>query len=154
MTLKVYRDAVRCCKEKICVAKDQFEFKLASTMKDTNTKFLIYINTKRRMRDNIDLLLDESSNLTNRHTDKVKTFNSIFTCAFNTNDGPCNPLSPVLEGCDWRNDKTPANPELLQDLLLQLDVHNSMGPDVSHSILLHKMSSTQPEETIICWVSS
>lgn len=60
------------------------------------------------MRDNICLLLDKVNHLTNRDIDRVEKFNAFSTSVFNIDDGPWDPWSPVLEDCDWRDDKLPA----------------------------------------------
>jgi len=61
-----------------------------------------------RIRGNIDLLLNEVNHLTNR-----EMFNAFFASVFNTNDGAWDPWSPVLEDCDWGDDKLQANSELV-----------------------------------------
>lgn len=43
---------------------------------------LKYINNKKRTRDNISLLLDESGLLANREIDKAKTFSAFFASVF------------------------------------------------------------------------
>ena len=63
-------------------------------------------------------------------------FNAFFFSVFNTDDGPGDPQSPVLEDCDWRDNKLPDNSELVQDLLLQLDAHKSVGPNEIHPRVL------------------
>ncbi|KAK4828562.1 hypothetical protein QYF61_027531 [Mycteria americana] len=118
--------------EKIRAAKARLEFKLASTAKDNKKGFFKYVNSKRRTRANIGVLLDEVGHLKNRDVDKAEMFNAFFTSVFNTNDGPGDPWSPALEDCDWGDDELPAYPELLQDLLLQLDAHKFMGPNRIH----------------------
>lgn len=52
---------------------------------------------ERKIRDSIGLLLDEISHLTNGDIDKAETFNSFFASVFNTDVGPWEPQSPVLE---------------------------------------------------------
>lgn len=47
---------------------------------------------------------------------------------------------PELEDCDCGKNKLPANPNLLQDLLLQLDALKSMGPDGIHSRVLKELT--------------
>lgn len=47
---------------------------------------------------------------------------------------------PELEDCDCGKNKLPANPNLLQDLLLQLDALKSMGPDGIHSRVLKMLA--------------
>ena len=41
----------------------------------------------RRIRDNIDPLLDEVGHLTNKDVDKVEMFDAFFASVFNINDG-------------------------------------------------------------------
>ncbi|GAB0206461.1 mitochondrial enolase superfamily member 1 [Grus japonensis] len=72
---------------------------------------------------------DEVSHITNWDVDKAEMFNAFFASVFNTDDGPWDPWSPVLEDCDWGDDKLLANSEVVRDLLLHLDVHKSMGSD-------------------------
>ena len=95
---------------------------------------------RRRIRDNIGPLIDEVSRLTNRDVDKAEMFNATFFSVFNTNDGPWDPWSPVLEDHNWGNAKLPADPELVPDLLLQLDAHKSMGPNGIHPRVLKELS--------------
>ena len=54
------------------MAKGRLEFKLASTVKDNKKGFLRYVQSERRIRDNIGLLLDEVEHLTNRDVDKAE----------------------------------------------------------------------------------
>jgi len=68
VTREDYRDAACHCREKICVAKARLEFKLASTQKENKKGFLKYVNSKRRIRDNIGPLLDEGVHLTETQT--------------------------------------------------------------------------------------
>ncbi|KAK4807113.1 hypothetical protein QYF61_018454 [Mycteria americana] len=147
-TTEDYRDAVRLLNhlnhlnhEKIHAAKARLEFKLDSTVKDNKKGFSKSINSKRRTRDNIGPLLDEVGHLTNGDVDKAEMFNAFFASVFNTDDGPWDPQSPVLEHHDWGNDKLPADSELVRDLLLQLDAHKSMGPDGIHPRVLKELAN-------------
>lgn len=73
-------------------------------------------------------MLGEVDHLTNKDIDKVK-FTAFFNSLFSTDDGAWEGRSSVLEGSDWRDDKLPADFELVRDSLLQLDEHKSMGPN-------------------------
>ncbi|GAB0179867.1 mitochondrial enolase superfamily member 1 [Grus japonensis] len=56
-------------------------------------------------------------------------FNAFFTSVFNTDDGPWDPSCPELEDHDCGNNKLPADPEIVRDLLLHLDAYKFMGLD-------------------------
>ncbi|GAB0188298.1 hypothetical protein GRJ2_001295100 [Grus japonensis] len=60
-----------------------------------------YINSKRRIRDNISPLVDEIGHPTNMDVDKAETFNAFFASVFNSDDGSWDSWSTVLEDCDW-----------------------------------------------------
>ncbi|KAF4795433.1 hypothetical protein TURU_093493 [Turdus rufiventris] len=48
---------------------------------------------------------------------------------------------PELEDHDYKNDQVPVNPEIVWDLLFQLDPCRSMGPDRSHPRILRAQRS-------------
>ena len=82
-------------------------------MKDNKKGSFRYVNSKRRIRDNIGPLLDEVGHLTNRNVDKAEIFNAFFASVFNTDDGLWDPQSSVLEDHYLGDDKLPAGPELV-----------------------------------------
>ncbi|KAF4792231.1 hypothetical protein TURU_123200 [Turdus rufiventris] len=68
--------------------------------------------------------------------DKAEMFNAFFASVFNIDDGPRGSQCLELEDYDCKNDQLPVNPELVRDLLLQLDPYKSMEPDEIHPIIL------------------
>lgn len=74
-------------------------------------------------------MLDEVRLLTNRDIHTAEIFNTFLASVFDTDYGLWEPQGPVLKDCDWGDDNLPTDPEFVQDMLLQLGVHKSMGPD-------------------------
>jgi len=121
-------DALCHGREKIHEAKAQSALELASTVKDNKKSFLKYINSQRRIGDNTSPLHDEVGHLTDRDTEKEEMFNAFCSAFFNTDDGPGEPQSSALGDRDRGDDKLPADLELAQDVLLQLDACELWGP--------------------------
>ncbi|GAB0183771.1 mitochondrial enolase superfamily member 1 [Grus japonensis] len=67
-------------------------------------------------------------------------FNAFFTSVFNTDDGLWDPSCPKLEDRDCGNDKLPADPKLVQELLLHLDAYKFMGPGGIHPRVLRELA--------------
>lgn len=92
--------------EKIHAAKAQLELK-----RKDNKKGFLYVESKRRMRENIGLVPDEVSHLTSRVVGEAETFSATFAFVFNTDEGP---WSPVVGDCDRGNSKLPPTPSSLE----------------------------------------
>jgi len=82
-----YKAIIRICREKTLKAKPQLELKLANVV--SNKKgFSKYINSKRRSKENIGLILVEDGHLTNGDEEKAEAFNAFFAPFFNKIDRP------------------------------------------------------------------
>ncbi|KAJ7396261.1 rna-directed dna polymerase from mobile element jockey-like [Pitangus sulphuratus] len=71
---------------------------------------------------------------------KAEVFNTFFASAFNRDDGPRKSQCPQLEDHDCENYQFPVKPEILWDLLLQLDPFKSMRPDGIHPRILKELT--------------
>lgn len=99
-----------------------------STVGDNKKGFLKYVDSKWRTCDTSNLLSDEIGRLTHTDVDQVETLGAFFASAFNNDDGFQDPQRPELKDSNCSNDKVSSKSEFVQDLLLQLDAHKSMGP--------------------------
>ncbi|KAJ7406295.1 hypothetical protein BTVI_65881 [Pitangus sulphuratus] len=81
-------------------------------------------------------LQDEDGHLTNRERDKTEMINTFFVSVFNMDDRPRRSQYSELEDHDCQNDQLPLDPELVEDLLLQLDPYKPMEPDGIHPRIL------------------
>ncbi|KAJ7412702.1 hypothetical protein BTVI_45651 [Pitangus sulphuratus] len=80
----------------------------------------------------------------NRDIDKAEEFEAFFASVFNMDDGPRGVSMAELEDNDCENDQLPVDPEIVQDLLLQLDSYKSMGPDGIHLSICKEDVVTKP----------
>ncbi|KAK4828514.1 hypothetical protein QYF61_026936 [Mycteria americana] len=85
------------CSEKTQKTKAQLELKLASVVSDKKKGFFNYVNSKRRSKENIGLILVEDGHLTDRDEEKAEAF------IFNNTDRPWAARSSELEDHDCRN---------------------------------------------------
>ena len=70
------------CREKIRKAKAQLELNLAAGVKGNKKLFYKLINSKRRTRENLHSLLDETRNVTTEDKEKADVLNASFTSVF------------------------------------------------------------------------
>ncbi|KAJ7416831.1 hypothetical protein WISP_68256 [Willisornis vidua] len=62
----------------------------------------------------------------------TELFNALFASIFNSHDRPRGSQCPELEDHDCENDQLPVDPELVWDLVFQLDPYKPVGPDRIH----------------------
>ncbi|KAK4823199.1 hypothetical protein QYF61_027208 [Mycteria americana] len=137
---KDYRAVVRICREKTRKARAQLELKLASVVSDNKRGFFKYVNSKRRSKENIRLILVEDGDLTNRDEEKAEAFNAVFASVFNTTDTPWAARSPESEDHECGNSDFPfVDAEIVRDQLYQLNVLKSMCPDGIHPRALKEL---------------
>ncbi|KAJ7419199.1 hypothetical protein WISP_55348 [Willisornis vidua] len=90
--------------------------------------------------DQKSFMRDEDGHLTHRDRDKAEVFNAFFASVCNMDDGPRGSQCPGLEDHDCENDQFPVDPEIVWDLLLELDPYKSKGPDGIHPRILKELA--------------
>ena len=136
-----YRAGVHICREKTGKARTHSALKLASVVSDSKKGFLQYVNSKRRSKDNIGMLLVEDGHLANRDEEEVEAFNALFASVFNTTDRPWAALGTESEDRECRNSDFPlVDTEIGRDQLYQRNVDKSMGPDGIHGTVVKELA--------------
>lgn len=92
------------------------------------------------MQKYISPLQDEDGHLRHRDMDKAEAFKSFFASVFSTDAGAAVSQHSELEGHVCENDQLPVNPELVWDLLLQLDPYKFMDHDGVQLRILSKLA--------------
>ncbi|PKU34200.1 hypothetical protein llap_15501 [Limosa lapponica baueri] len=133
-TQEEYRDLVRLHREKLRKAKAQLELNLAN--RDNKKSFYKYVN-KKRARENLHPLLDAGGNIATKDEEKA-SFASVFS---SRTSYPQDVQPPGLEDKDGEQNNTPIiQEEVVNDLLMHLDTHNSMGLDGIHPRVLRELA--------------
>jgi len=79
---------VRACRDATRKAKTHLELKLASDVKNNKKGFFNYISSKRKARDNVGPLLNETGVLVTEDTEKAELMNAFFASVFSAKTGP------------------------------------------------------------------
>ncbi|GAB0188852.1 mitochondrial enolase superfamily member 1 [Grus japonensis] len=100
-----YRQTVRAAREQVSKAKGLIEISLARDVKDNKKSFYRYVSDKRRMRENVGPLRNETGDLVTQDMEKAEVLNDFFASVFT---GKClSHTAQVTEGRDWENAEPP-----------------------------------------------
>ncbi|GAB0190148.1 mitochondrial enolase superfamily member 1 [Grus japonensis] len=135
-----YRETVRTARDQVRKAKALIEISLARDVKDKKKSFYRYVSEKRRTRENVGPLWNETGNLVTQDMEKAEVLNDFFASVFT---GKClSHTAQVTEGKgrDWENAEPPTVEDQVQEYLRNLKVHKSMGPDEMHPQVLRDLA--------------
>ncbi|PKU36355.1 rna-directed dna polymerase from mobile element jockey-like [Limosa lapponica baueri] len=140
-TQEEYRHLVRLYREKIRKAKAQLELNLATNIRDNKKCFYKYIN-KKRVTENVHPLLDDGGNFATKDKEKAEMLNAFFASVFNSQTTyPQGVQPPELEDKDGEQNNPPIiQEEVVNDLLMHLDIHKSVGLDGIHPRVLRELA--------------
>ncbi|GAB0184104.1 mitochondrial enolase superfamily member 1 [Grus japonensis] len=134
-----YRETVRAAREQVRKAKALIELNLTRDVKDNKKSFYRYVSDKRRMRENVGPLQNETGDLVTQDMRKAEVLNDFFASVFT---GKClSHTAQVTEGRDWENAEPPTvGEDQVREYLRNLKVHKSMGPDELHPWVLRELA--------------
>ncbi|GAB0182718.1 mitochondrial enolase superfamily member 1 [Grus japonensis] len=100
-----YRETVRAAREQVRKAKALTEISLARDVKNNKKSFYRHVSDKRRTRENVGPLRNETGDLVTQDTEKAEVPNDFFASVFT---GKClSHPAQVTEGRDWENAEPP-----------------------------------------------
>lgn len=88
-------------------SKAQIELTLTSLVLDNKKGFIKCVNTKRRSKENIGLILRVNGHLKSEEEEKVEAVNDFFSSVFNSNRSWAT-LASELEDHDWWSSDFPS----------------------------------------------
>ncbi|GAB0186968.1 mitochondrial enolase superfamily member 1 [Grus japonensis] len=134
-----YRETVRAARDQVRKAKALIEISLARDVKDNNKSFYRYVSDKRRMRENVGPLWNETGDLVSQDMEKAELLNDFFASVFT--DKCVSHSAQVAEGRDWENaEPLTVGEDQVREYLRNLKVHKSMGPDEMHPQVLRELA--------------
>ncbi|GAB0205336.1 mitochondrial enolase superfamily member 1 [Grus japonensis] len=135
---ELMKETVRAARDQVRKAKALIEISLARDVKDNKKSFYRYVSEKRRMRENVGPLQNETGELVTQDMEKAEVLNDFFVSVFT---GKClSHTAQVAEGRDWENAEPPTvGEDQVQEYLRNLKVHKSMGPDELHQRVLREL---------------
>ncbi|GAB0182274.1 mitochondrial enolase superfamily member 1 [Grus japonensis] len=134
-----YRETVRAARDQVRKAKALIEISLARDVKDNKKSFYRCISEKRRTRENVGPLRNETGDLVTQDMEKAEVLNDFFASVFT---GKClSHTAQVTEGRDWEDAEPPTvGEDQVREHLRNLKVHKSMGPDELHLQVLRELA--------------
>ncbi|GAB0195099.1 mitochondrial enolase superfamily member 1 [Grus japonensis] len=134
-----YRETVRAARDQVRKAKALTEIIVARDVKDNKKSFSRYVSEKRRTRENVGPLWNETGDLVTQDKEKAEILNNFFASVFT---GKClSHTAHVTEGRDWENAEPPiVGEDQVREYLRNLKVHKSMGPDELHPQVLRELA--------------
>ncbi|GAB0206425.1 mitochondrial enolase superfamily member 1 [Grus japonensis] len=134
-----YRETVRAARDQVRKAKALIELNLARDVKDNKKSFYRYVSDKRRTRENVGPLRNETGDLVTQDMEKAEVLSDFFASVFTGKS--LSHTAQVAEGRDWENAELPTvGEDQVREYLRNLKVHRSMGPDEMHPQVLRELA--------------
>ncbi|GAB0208424.1 mitochondrial enolase superfamily member 1 [Grus japonensis] len=136
-----HRETVRAARDQVRKAKALIELNLARDVKDKKKGFYRYVSEKRRTRENVGPLWNETGDLVTQDMEKAEVLNDFFASVFTGNCLSHTAQVTEGKGRDWENAEPPTvGEDQVREDLRNLKVHKSMGPDEMHPRVLRELA--------------
>ncbi|GAB0179621.1 mitochondrial enolase superfamily member 1 [Grus japonensis] len=121
-------------------AKALIELNLARAVKGNKKSFYRHISDKRKTRENVSPLQNETGDLVTQDMEKAEVLNNFFSSVFTSKCSSHTAHVTEGKGRDRENEEPPTVGEgQVRDHLRNLKVHKSMGPDEMHLQVLREL---------------
>ncbi|GAB0209434.1 ubiquitin-associated protein 2 [Grus japonensis] len=136
-----YRETVRAARDQVRKAKALIEISLARDVKDNKKSFYRYVSDKRRTRENVGPLWNETGDLVTQDMEKAEVLNDFFASVFTSKCLSHTAQVTEGKGRDWEHEELPTvGEDQVREYLRNLKVHKSMGPDEMHPRVLRELA--------------
>ncbi|GAB0177134.1 mitochondrial enolase superfamily member 1 [Grus japonensis] len=133
-----YRETVQAARDQVRKAKALIEISLDRDVKDNKKSFYRYVSDKRRTRENVGPLRNETGDLVAQDMEKAEVLNGFFASVFTGKS--LSHTAQVTESRDWENAEPPTvGEDQVREYLRNLKVPKSMGPDEMHPWVLREL---------------
>ncbi|GAB0183728.1 mitochondrial enolase superfamily member 1 [Grus japonensis] len=136
-----YREIVWAARDQVRKAKALIELNLARDVKDNKKSLYRYVSDKRRTRENVGPLWNETGDLVTQDVEKAEVLNDLFASVFTGKS--LSHTAQVTEGKvrDWENEEpTTVGEDQVREYLRNLKVRKSVGPDEMHLRVLRELA--------------
>ncbi|GAB0208353.1 mitochondrial enolase superfamily member 1 [Grus japonensis] len=137
-----YRETVQAARDQVRKAKAlMIELNLARDVKDNKKGFYRYVRDKRRTRENVGPLQNETGDLVTQDMEKAEVLNDFFASVFTSKCSSHTAQVTEGKGRHWENAELPTvGEDQVREYLRNLKVHKSMGPDEMHPWVLRELA--------------
>ncbi|GAB0209752.1 hypothetical protein GRJ2_003440900 [Grus japonensis] len=127
-----YRETLRAARDQVRKAKALIELKLARDVKDNKKSFYRYVSDKRRTRENVGPLQNETGDLVTQDMEKAEVLNDFFASVFTSKGSSHTTQVTEGKGRDGENAEPPTvgEDQIMEQILLETMLRHMENKEV------------------------